>query len=77
VELLLRRGADPVLETADGSNALTLAMNGVPDIDRFTWGKSQCDVVRLLLRAAPELQSRENLFGRVTRRLVGRTGCVI
>src|SRR5690349_8113739 len=36
VNLLLDRGANAQLQLADGANALSLAILGVPDIDRFT-----------------------------------------
>lgn len=65
VRLLLEGGADPAVEANDGTSALTLAMGG----------HGQCEVVRLLLKAAPDLQSRDDLWGRLARRIVIRTGC--
>ncbi len=75
VGLLLEGGANPALESADGNNALTLAMGGVADIDKFTLGQSQCEVVKLLLTAAPNLRVKDNLWGRLARRVAIRTGC--
>ena len=67
VQGLLRRGANPYASTSDGSNALTLAVGGVPDIDRFTVTSCQAGTVEALLEKAPDLKLRNNLSGRVAR----------
>ncbi|MBZ5611773.1 MAG: ankyrin repeat domain-containing protein [Acidobacteriia bacterium] len=56
VQVLLDRGADPHFESNDGSNALTLAVLGVPDMDRFTMGHCQVSTVRALLDKTPDLR---------------------
>jgi uncharacterized protein len=67
VKGLLKRGANPYSATADGSNALTVAVGGVPDIDRFTIASCQASTVEALLDKAPDLKLQENLSGRVAR----------
>jgi hypothetical protein len=64
---LLKRGANPYSSTADGSNALTVAVGGVPDIDRFTVASCQAATVEALLAKAPDLKLQENFSGRVAR----------
>jgi hypothetical protein len=56
VTVLLDRGADPRSTLRDGSSALTLAVLGVPDIDRFTVGDCQLPTVQALLAKAPDLR---------------------
>lgn len=56
IQILLEKGADPYAETADGANALTAAVTGVMDIDRFTAGDYQAGAVNALLKRAPELK---------------------
>ena len=56
VNVLLDRGADARLQTSDGMNALTLAVLGTPDIDRFTVGDCQASTVRALLDREPGLK---------------------
>ncbi len=58
VEVLLEYGADPHLADAHGNNALTHAINGVGDIDRFTLGACQPETVRVLLSKAPDLRAK-------------------
>ena len=67
VQGLLKRGANPYSSTADGSNALTVAVGGVPDIDRFTVASCQAATVEALLAKAPDLKLQENFSGRVAR----------
>jgi ankyrin repeat protein len=55
VNVLLDRGADPHLEMSDGSNALTFAVLGANDIDRFTVTDCQGPTVKTLLAHAPDL----------------------
>ena len=57
VKVLLARGADPYLMDAHGNNALTHAVNGVGDIDRFTLGSCQPETVRVLAKA-PDLRAK-------------------
>lgn len=54
VEDLLKAGADPTLRANNGRTALSAAVGGVGDIDRFTVGKCQTDTVRVLLAAMPD-----------------------
>jgi ankyrin repeat protein len=56
VRVLLDRGADPRATLRDGSNALTFAVLGVPDVDRFTVGRCQVPTVKALLARAPDLR---------------------
>jgi len=54
VKVLLKKGADPAIKNAAGSTALDLAVTGVLDIDRFTYGRCQADTVKILLERTPE-----------------------
>src|SRR4026208_1906116 len=67
VQLLLEKGADAYAETSDGDNALTAAVGGVPDIDKFTVGKCQTETVKALLAKAPDLKLKDNFYGRAAR----------
>jgi hypothetical protein len=67
VELLLARGADTRAVDADGDNALSLALGGVPDIDRFTLGACQVSTVQALKRKDPGLHLPDNLRGRTAK----------
>jgi hypothetical protein len=67
VRLLLAHGADPRMVDAHGDSALTLAISGVPDIDKFTLGSCQGATVKALLDAAPDLKVRPSLWSRMTR----------
>lgn len=58
VNTLLDRGADAHLQMADGSNALTFAVVGANDIDRFTVTDCQGPTVKALLAHAPDLSIR-------------------
>src|SRR5262249_30829295 len=49
VNALLDRGADARVEMSDGSNALTFAVVGANDIDRFTVADCQGPTVKALL----------------------------
>ncbi len=71
VSLLLRLGADPRARSADGETALSLAVSGVPDIDRFTVGRCQTETVKVLLEAAPELVGEVNAWARAIARVGG------
>jgi hypothetical protein len=73
VQGLLKRGANPYSSTTDGSNALTVAVGGVPDIDRFTIASCQAGTVEALLDRAPDLKLKDNFSGRVAR-LAARIG---
>jgi ankyrin repeat protein len=59
VRILLEHGADPQLLTPSGENALDLAVEGVTDIDRFTFGTCQVETVRLLQQTVPDLRPRK------------------
>jgi hypothetical protein len=56
VDALLDRGADARLQLSDGENALSLAVLGVPDIDRFTVADCQAGTVKTLVRKVPGLR---------------------
>jgi len=56
VNVLLERGADAHAQLANGTNALTLAVLGANDIDRFTAGDCQTSTVKALLDKAPDLK---------------------
>ena len=56
VSLLLDRGADAHAQTGDGMNALTFAVLGANDIDRFTVGDCQGDTIRALITKVPDLK---------------------
>jgi hypothetical protein len=58
VNLLLDRGADAHAQLSDGMNALTFAVLGAPDVDRFTVGDCQGDTIRTLLQRVPDLRLR-------------------
>lgn len=56
VTLLLDRGADAHARLSDGMNALTFAVIGAPDIDRFTAMDCQGAAIQALLVRAPDLK---------------------
>jgi ankyrin repeat protein len=56
VNLLLDRGADAHAQMSDGSNALTFAVLGANDIDRFTAVDCQGPTVKALLARVPGLR---------------------
>ena len=56
VKLLLDRGAEAHAQTSDGMNALTFAVLGANDIDRFTVGDCQGETIRALLAKVPDLK---------------------
>lgn len=56
VNVLLDRGADAHAQLSDGMNALTFAVLGAPDVDRFTVGDCQGETIRALLAKAPDLK---------------------
>jgi hypothetical protein len=55
VRILLDSGADARAVLPNGDNALDMALEGVADIDRFTWGSCQTSTVRLLHERVPLL----------------------
>lgn len=67
VRQLLVYGADPRMVDRNGDSALTVAVSGVPDIDKFTLGSCQSETVKALLDAAPDLRVSANLWGRMAR----------
>jgi len=71
VALLLKAGADPRLNSDDASDALSAAVGGVSDIDRFTVGRCQSDTVRTLLAAAPDLKLKKDSAAFRVARFVG------
>lgn len=56
VNILLDRGADPHAQLPNGENALTLAVFGLADIDRFTVPDCQVSMVKALLQKAPDIR---------------------
>ena len=58
---LLQRGADPRAENSGGQTALSVAVGGVADIDRFTVCSCQTGTVKALLERAPDLKVNSNL----------------
>lgn len=58
VKTLLEHGADPRAQLANGENALSFAVLGISDIDRFTAAACQASTVQLLLDKAPGLRFR-------------------
>ncbi len=56
VNLLLDRGADAYAQLDDGMNALSFAVLGVPDIERFTVADCQADTVKALRARVPDLR---------------------
>jgi hypothetical protein len=67
VRLLLKHGADPRRTTPSGLNALTAALTGTLDFDRFTAGGCQPETVRILKAAAPEMKVTEGFLTGVAR----------
>ena len=61
VRELLERGADPYAETSAGDTALSFAVGGVSDLDRFTLCSCQTGVVKALLERAPDLKVKSKL----------------
>jgi hypothetical protein len=57
--LLLEHKADPYATMADGENALDFAVNGVADIDKFTWGRCQAGAVGVLRELSPNLKPKD------------------
>jgi ankyrin repeat protein len=56
VNLLLDRGADAHLQMSDGANALTFAVLGANDIDRFTVTDCQGPTIKALIERVPGLK---------------------
>lgn len=56
VKTLLKHGADPRAQLASGENALSFAVLGVGDIDRFTVTACQTGTVSALIGKAPDLR---------------------
>lgn len=75
VRLLLERGADPYIQNSRGVTALTAAVSGVPDIDRFTLGSCQTDTVRILRARTPDLKLDRTAWGRWALRLARWFDC--
>jgi len=75
VLLLLGRGASPAAQTSRGSTALSFAVLGVSDIDRFTLGTCQTETVGTLLDHSPGLRLMDNREGRWALRAAKFFGC--
>ncbi len=58
VNILLDHGADAHIQLADGANALTFAVIGAPDIDRFTAVDCQGPTIKVLVERVPDLKLR-------------------
>lgn len=74
VRLLLDAGADPMHRDQDGINALSAAVGGTMDIDRFTVGKCQTETVRVLLERVPGLRDTPSV-GDIPKRIARFAGC--
>ena len=74
VRLLLDAGADPAYRDDNGQSALSAAVGGTTDIDRFTVGKCQTETVRVLLERAPQLRAKANV-GDIPKRIARFAGC--
>jgi hypothetical protein len=59
---LLSHGADPYASRSDGMTALTAAVGGAADIDRFTVASCQTSTVQALLERAPALSIDSDTF---------------
>lgn len=75
VRVLLDSGADAQLTANDGADALTAAMSGVPDIDRFTVGQCQTETVRTLLAADRSLRLTPDNWTRTSLAITRLAGC--
>jgi hypothetical protein len=64
VRLLLAHGADPRMKDRNGDSALSAAISGVGDIDKFTLGHCQAATVKVLLDSAPDLRAGVRLSDR-------------
>ena len=71
VRMLLDAGADPRLSDHHGTDALSAAVAGVPDIDRFTVGHCQTETVRALLAADRSLRLRPDVLTRTAAQFAG------
>jgi ankyrin repeat protein len=60
VTVLLDAGADPHRMSRGGTTALTAAVGGTSDIDRWTLGSCQTSTVKLLLDRFPDLRLPDN-----------------
>ena len=67
VELLLDSGADARAQMPDGATVFSIAVGGVPDIDRFTLGGCQVATVNALKRKDPALRLPDNFWGRAAK----------
>jgi ankyrin repeat protein len=67
VKLLLDRGADPRARTPDGATVFSIAVGGVPDIDRFTLGGRQKTTVQVLKSRDPALALPHNVWGQAAK----------
>lgn len=72
---LLAHGADPFIEGLGGHTALTLAVSGMPDIDRFTLTRCQTETVKALLDHAPQLALKGTKSLRTARFFARLGGC--
>lgn len=75
VRLLLENGADPKLRADHDMDALTAAIGGVPDVNRFTVGRCQTETVRLLLAADPPVRGTPGKWARVSAGVARLAGC--
>jgi len=62
MQILLRFSAGSLrlcsCRTSGGDNALTMAVGGVPDIDKFTVASARPETVSALLKKAPDLRMK-------------------
>lgn len=77
VNLLLAAGADPRATKPNGLNALTIAVSGgaLMDIERPLLGSCHPEIVKALVRRAPDLRLTVTARTRVARTLAHLNGC--
>jgi ankyrin repeat protein len=74
VSTLLDGGANPRLVSRGGISALSAAVGGTSDIDRWTMGTCQTSTVRLLLDRVPDLRLPPNGDSRRSAWIASRVG---
>jgi len=75
VRLLIDAGADPRATARNGADALTAAVSGVPDIDRFTVGNCQTETVKALLAADPQRRLTSQFLSTASAKIARVAGC--
>lgn len=75
--LLLDAGADPRAVNGDGASVFSIAVSGgaLTDIENPLLGACHTEIVRELLKRAPDLRLEQNLHGRFARWAAWLNGC--